>query len=353
MCELSAGYTTVVGPSSSIHELEGLWPQLETPARFGLTFRERRALDEYPEYQDPNCPSVLVTLHRPELGPQVADSLQAELVGQYASYGLICEPGYQVRPVSFPARGGAAPPPVPGGQVPTATLDPQRVSQALQSIPSGPATSVAVLDSGCNPAVSATMVDFLTGQPAPRPASDAHGHGTAVTSLFQALRPKSTIYPVRILDAEGRADSFDLFLALTFCLWPGNFPVVHASLTTQLAGQCATSLGRSVAYIVNQCRNAGKAAGVTLVAAAGNTPHASRLGYPALAPYAKVATALDWNGADPGYNVPTAGTAVNVVPAFGGTSVDPFGQLTLAAGTVEAIFGTSFAAVVVSASHLS
>jgi hypothetical protein len=89
------------------------------------------------------------------------------------------------------------------------------------------------------------------------------------------------------------------------------------------------------------------------VTAAGNTPHARRLGYPALAPDAEVATGLDWNGADPGYNVPTAWAGVNVIPAFGGTSADPFGQLTRPDGTTEAMFGTSFAAAVVSASHLS
>jgi subtilisin family serine protease len=352
MCELSAGYTTVVGPDGSIRELDSLWPRLRTSARFGLGSWDLYLLGDRPDYQGPDCPSVLVARHDPGLGPQVADNLQVELM-QYSSLMLICEPGYQVGPVSTPPHGGPVPASAPSGQIPTATLDPQRVNQAQQSISPGMAGDIAVIDSGCDPAVSATMDDFLTGQPASVPASDDHGHGTAVTSLVQALRPQAAIHPVRILDANGRADSFNLFLALTFCLWPGIFPVVNASLTTQLTDQCATSLGRSITYIVNQCRTAGKAAGVTLVAAAGNTPFARRLGYPALAPDAEVVTALDWNGADPGYNVPTAGAGVNVIPAFGGTSADPFGQLTRLDGTTEAMFGTSFAAAVVSSSHLS
>jgi len=155
-----------------------------------------------------------------------------------------------------------------------------------------------------------------------------------------------------VLNASGRADSFNLFLALTYCLWPGTFDVVNASLTNEGLGPCATTLGRSLTFVLRQCQQYGKGSATTLVAAAGNKTSAQRLGYPAQLPTAVIATGLDWSGNDAGYNVSTATASGTVQPAFGGTQSDPFGQFVDPNGQQHPMFGTSFAAAVVTASYL-
>jgi hypothetical protein len=174
-----------------------------------------------------------------------------------------------------------------------------------------------------------------------------------VIGLIRQLRPHATVVPMRVLNAAGAADSYAVFLALTFCLWdsPRRPDVINASLTSHRTPGCASSLGRSLTYLMTLCAARGHAL-PHLVAAAGNQPDVTQIAYPALLPVATIATALDFNGVDAGYNPALTNATGQVQPSYGGTAADSFGQLTDGSGTVHPIFGTSFAAAVVSASLL-
>jgi hypothetical protein len=269
--------------------------------------------------------------------------LQAELFVQGIS--VVCEPGYAF----VPAGGGGA-----GGVVPSASFDQGKINLVSRHIGGGTGQVVAVLDSGA-PHGMGQMTDFLSGAPIDVPADDQHGHATAIIGLIDELRPNATVVALRVLTSTGLADSTAVFLALTFCLWPSprRPDVINASLTSQRTPGCPSSLGRSLAYLMTLCAAQGPSPLPPLVAAAGNTPAASQIGYPALLPQATVVTALDFAGADPGYNVALTGATGMVRPAIGGTKKDAFGSYTDASGAVQQIFGTSFAAAVVSASHLT
>jgi hypothetical protein len=84
------------------------------------------------------------------------------------------------------------------------------------------------------------------------------------------------------------------------------------------------------------------------VAAAGNSTSNQSFGYPAKLPDAIVVQAWDWTGNPANYNVVVQPT-VPTVYATGGEKANSFGKITSPAGAVEEVFGTSFAAAVVTA----
>jgi hypothetical protein len=102
--------------------------------------------------------------------------------------------------------------------------------------------------------------------------------------------------------------------------------------------------------ILQLCQQSGRVL-PTLVAAAGNTITGQSFGYPAQLPGAVVVQAWDWAGQPAGYNVTVPSTA-NTIYASGGEAGRPFGRITLPGGTTQDIFGTSFAAAVVTAGLL-
>jgi hypothetical protein len=140
----------------------------------------------------------------------------------------------------------------------------------------------------------------------------------------------------------------DLFLALTFALWPqGRFDVVNVSMTTQLAGKCETKLGLTVAAIVEWCQRRGGGLGAQLVAAVGNLPQ--KFGYPAAVDGAVIVEALDWSGTVASYNTAPP-TGVTTWRASGGENApgQALGTVTVN-GVSTDLVGTSFAAALVSA----
>jgi hypothetical protein len=345
MCQFDADHVTVLGPGSVLRTLRERWSSLRSPELFGLTVTDIHLLDEYDAHFGAECPGVLVAEASAPVGPVAADMLQAELFVE--GIPAVCEPGY-----TFAAAAGGA-----AGVVSSPAFEPAKIVQVHGQIGGGTGQVVAVLDSGAPPAPGRMMVDFLGGAPVDVAADDRYGHATAVIGLIGELRPNATVVPLRVLTSAGRADSTAVFLALAFCLWPSPHrpDVINASLTTQRSPGCPSSLGRSLAYLMTLCA-AAQPPGAPLpplVAAAGNTPATSQIGYPALLPAATVVTALDFAGADAGYNPALTGATGTVQPAPGGTSSDPYGTYTDATGTVQQIFGTSFAAAVVSASHLT
>lgn len=349
MCKFNAGYTTIAGPFSDLQDLPDLWiSSLKTPGRLRLETPVVQSLEHLDDhFVDRDCPAVAVVRHDPILGRRPANELQAELLALSPTRPLICEPGFQLR-VATAASSGASPVAV--------SIDPAKITATRKTLGSGTLQRVAVIDSGDLPG-QADMVDFLGGaQPPPSPesADDQHGHGSSVAELIRALRPSADVEAVRIVDSGGVADSFDLFLALVYCLWPGTFDVVNVSLSQDVTGHCETWLGTTMVFLMDHCRQRGKGADTVLVAAAGNDP-TMEAQYPALLPGAVVATATDWTGAAALYNSTTraAGISGSVVQAYGGVANDPFGTWSDPSGATREMWGTSFAAAVVTASHLA
>jgi len=128
------------------------------------------------------------------------------------------------------------------------------------------------------------------------------------------------------------------------------FDVVNASLETATSGSCETSLGRSLNYLLSMCRAHSGHRLPVLVAAAGNDPNAPSR-YPAILPGAVVAVALDASGNRASFNTPPRGGAT-VQEAFGGTQTDPLGDITRPGEPQEDLWGTSFAAGIVTGAYL-
>ena len=196
------------------------------------------------------------------------------------------------------------------------------------------------------------MADFVGGNPTWVKADDRHGHGTAVSELIRNLRPQADVVSVRVLDATLGGQSHEILAAFAFCLSSSvtQFDLINASLSTQTANTCQITLGRSLAFLLSLAAQSSGSVPVT-VAAAGNTPTQQYLGYPATMPDVQVALADDWNGRDAGYNVSTTGHVLSTERAYGGIAGDPFGIIKRQGQPDEEIYGTSFAAAVVTASR--
>ena len=348
MCDLDSEYTTVTGPRGVVQNISSLWgSELETPRRYAGNLGEFHVLhlgsiDGIGN--DMHCPAVGILYHPADWGHAVAHQLQIEL-GTVTGGQVICEPGFTVRAAGAP----------PGGRA-NVSVDYNKIRTNL-STTGATTTKVAVLDSGDSPSAATNMVDFVglsPTNPSPQQSSapyDGFGHGEAVCEVIRTIRPGAAIEPVRVLNDNGAANSFELFLALTYCLWQGRFNLVNASLSNPGKGPCANSLGATIMLIQQLCMASGGPM-PTLIAAAGNTPDTKKVAYPALVTGAVVVTATDWQGNDPGYNASTAGTVNQVVPQVGGTKTDSFGHFTDTAGNRHEMYGTSFAAAVETANRI-
>jgi hypothetical protein len=208
-----------------------------------------------------------------------------------------------------------------------------------------------VLDTGHLSAHGAPhMVDMVGGQPmAGSPAQDAHGHGTSIHDLVDhvaAIRGVNVmIESVRVVD-HNLTSSYEMLCGLDYALWSGEFDLVNASLSANVPGGCPTMLGTSMELILAICRSNGRPT-PTVVAAAGNTISKQKFGYPARLTGTVVVQAWDSPGHPAHYNVPVP-PGLAPVWALGGDASpkDTFGRITRGA-VVEEMFGTSYAAALV------
>jgi subtilisin family serine protease len=354
MCNESTGETLVVGTLDQLQFIVDRWGAYERAWAHHDVGRVEvmslggrgleRSLPRPPErsFADPKCPTVGLIQHDPRLGHALAHRLQREFDHdtKLLSHGprVMCEPSFALDVASAGSGSGA----------PSVEYDPHRV-QLAAATHRGDGRTVAVMDSG--EATDGMMVDFLRTAARELPSQDAFGHGTAVSGLIRALRDKAEVRAVRVIDDYGRSDAGDVLRAMIYCLWSGSFDVVNASLTSQLANSCETSAGAAFDFAIRLIEAEGGTVRTKLVAAAGNSTSRQRLGYPALLQGAEVAIAVDWDGGDPGYNVDVSGAPGVVTAAYGGTAASPYGWIRRSSGD-EAIWGTSFAAAALSASHL-
>jgi hypothetical protein len=274
----------------------------------------------------------------------VADRVEGAIRRYSPGADVVTEPGYYLEPVGSTAAAAAA---GGGGGVTVSLANLNRVTVTAPTPAAPGGHSVAVIDTGdADP--SATVTDFTRSND-PRQVSpvDVNGHGSAVAQLIRAHNSAATIESLRVC-TSGLAASVELFLALTYAMWPrGRFDVVNVSMTTQLLDKCMTQVGKTIAAIADWCQRGPGGLGPQLVTAAGNRPQP--FGYPAAYEGAVIVEALDWNGSVASYNTKVP-PGVTTWQASGGeqTAGQTLGTVT-ANGTTTDLVGTSFAAALVSA----
>jgi len=143
-----------------------------------------------------------------------------------------------------------------------------------QSQYKGDGIIVAILDTGidlAHPAFSGKLVpasamrdmisDDAIPQDGPEPGQApgvAQGHGTHVSGIVAHIAPNAKIMPIRVLDANGRGNTFVLAYAIDWAVQHGA-DVINLSLGTDAE---STVLSNSISSAIAQ--------GVVVVAAAGN-----------------------------------------------------------------------------------
>jgi hypothetical protein len=309
-----------------------------------------------PRFLTPDSPAVAVVEHSVGMGLPLTTQLQVELMvgsherGMAAMPQVICEPGYQF----YGAQAGR------GGQFQFAS---GKLTQLTGSVPAiatkAAGLRVALLDSGLDPASAPAnstgnqMIDFVgsfyNGVGGPGPATDPHGHGTAMAKIIDAMQPQADIHPIRVLNDQNTAESHEVLAGLQYALFLGQFDCVLASLSSPTATKCATSLGKSVDWMVEYCRNQVKVLPPIIAAAGNETAKAS--GYPAKVPDAVVALAVDGNGNDANYNS-TPPPNATVLKAYGGDNTDFLGNIVHSDGTTTGFYGTSMAAAAIAGAYL-
>ncbi len=154
----------------------------------------------------------------------------------------------------------------------------------------GQGTIIAVLDTGVNLAHPALAARLLPGWDIVNDDALADdegnglgwGHGTHVTGILAQVAPQSSILPVRVLDSNGRGNTFTLAYAIELAVNQGA-NVINLSLGTPADSR-----------VLRETIQQAVARGVVVVAAAGNM-NTDQPQYPASYPDVIAVTAVDGN----------------------------------------------------------
>ena len=125
---------------------------------------------------------------------------------------------------------------------------------------------VAVLDTGvdlAHAALAGSLVagrDMISDTDTPNDIGPglAWGHGTHVAGIVHRMAPESKILPIRVLDSQGRGNTFVLAYAIEYAVQQGA-DIINLSLGTDCGSQ-----------VLNSTIQTAIAQGVVVVAAAGN-----------------------------------------------------------------------------------
>lgn len=203
----------------------------------------------------------------------------------------------------------------------------------------GAGVRVAVLDTGIDaehPALAGSILeggyDFVDEDYDPSDSAngldddgdgdvdEGTGHGTMVAGIVHLIAPDAEILPLRILDDEGRGNAFDVAKALKYAVDTG-VQVINMSFGLPL--HCYT-IEWGIQYAA--------AAGVVLVAAAGNEGTEFPAFYPASDPAVLSVAALDSTDVKASFSNYSVTVAVSA-PGNGILAPFPDGQYALGAGT--------------------
>jgi subtilisin family serine protease len=178
-------------------------------------------------------------------------------------------------------------------------FDRVRIEQA-HTAATGAGIVIAIIDTGVDfthpelaPILSSNGYDFLDDDADPSEeiddldddedgvADEAAGHGTHVAGIAHAVAPNATILPVRVLDNEGAGTVFGVAQGVLYAVEQGA-RVINLSLGFE-------GHSRVVEYVAAQAN----AAGVFLVASAGNQGVATSVHFPASLPTVTAVAATD------------------------------------------------------------
>jgi len=339
MCNVVPNFVSFTGTRADLDELTWIWESLRSVEELELA---RPVITTYADlvtdrYFSESAPAHARLEHHWGLDAAVADRLQSELL--LRGLPILVEPVHMVGLCGAPGH-------TPGTQRPKVSLRspfPAVATSAPAHTVNG--TRVAVVDSGDLHGRS-HMVDFLNGLAATRKADDVVGHGTAVAAVIRQINSNADVTALRVVNSN-KGTSYELLCAMTYALWSGLFDAVNVSLSTQTTGGCMTVLGGSLTMVLDICKQNGVQI-PPIIAAAGNTNTGQSFGYPARLPGATAVLAWDFNGTPTQYNVAVPKRHATVY-ATGGDAASTFGTITSSSGTVEPIYGTSFAAAVTTA----
>lgn len=175
----------------------------------------------------------------------------------------------------------------PDGYVNQGAFDQVNLAPALATF-QGQGTVIAILDTGVNRAHSAFAGRLLAGydmvdddaEPEDEGDGVGWGHGTHITGIIARVSPQSKLLPVRVLNSNGRGNTFALAYAIEWSVEQGA-DVINLSL-----GADANS------HVLNDVIDEALAKGVIIVAAAGNINSDEPL-FPASYPGVLSVTAVD------------------------------------------------------------
>ena len=160
--------------------------------------------------------------------------------------------------------------------------------EQAQQTSSGAGVTVAVIDSGLDPAhpalagrIAAGGWNFIEGNPNVLDVGDgidndmdgfideSVGHGTIVSGLIARIAPGAKILPLRVLDSDGYTTTFTMVRAVYYAIDSGA-PILNISMGTTRE-----------TFVIADAMSEAQQKGVLIVAGAGNEDTSSPVRYPA------------------------------------------------------------------------
>jgi len=199
---------------------------------------------------------------------------------------------------------------------------------------------VAVLDTGVDLAHTALATSLVAGRdmisdtatPDDIGPGLAWGHGTHVAGIVHRMAPASKILPIRVLDSQGRGNTFVLAYAIEYAVQQGA-DVINLSLGADCGSQVLSSTIQSAI-----------AQGVVIVAAAGNS-NTEVPQCPASMPGVIAVAAVDENKVRAEWSNYGAGWVDIAAPGVGITSTFPGGYASWSGTSMAAPFVSGAAAL--------
>lgn len=168
-----------------------------------------------------------------------------------------------------------------GGEAPDGYVNQGAFDQvglaAAHQLSTGQNVTIAILDTGArlsHPALAGRLApgrDVVADDALPEDDGPGFGwgHGTHIAGIVARMAPDATILPVRVLDADGRGNTFTLAYAIEWAAEQGA-DVINLSLGAEAGSRV---LSDTIAAV--------QAQGVIVVAAAGNDGRNTPVQYPA------------------------------------------------------------------------